>query len=208
MADEHFDAKIVVKPRARRVDWHESRSPYGYVLGEVISAMGKEIRRGKAFNAAYWAHQMAISGEMAEDFLWERLRVHSIEDCGPANPTVLTVVTDAMALYYSLPAHTDERFQVATFAVVVLARSPKTHFSCELFTDMKRQLRDGRLRPKIPDYAIDYHTKRGRERGRDELHFLTEGWRLAEEDRTFPQTHRRRLLTSARKVKRQRQKSR
>ena len=31
---------------------------------------------------------------------------------------------------------------------------------------------------EVPDYAYDLHTKKGREMGRDELHFLTEASRV------------------------------
>lgn len=177
---ERFDAQIKINPGARRPNWHESLSPYGYILGEVVSAMGKEIRRGNEFEAAYWAHQLAISGSQAEAFLWERLRMISVEDIGLASIDLITVVSDLKDLYFSLPEYHEDRFTVATHAVVCLSRQPKCRMSLEMYLAMSQQLRRDELRLDVPDYAIDFHTRRGKAMGRGAYHYLTEGSVLGE----------------------------
>jgi len=195
---ERFDANIVMKPGARRPNWHESTSPYGYVIGEAISAMGKEIRRENLYEAVFWAHQVAISGSAAEDFLWERLRVVAVEDCGPANPIALVAVDSAFRLYMDLPAHWDERFQVVSYAVACLCDSEKTHLSNAIFSEMVCRLRDDGQRLSIPDYALDLHTRKGKSLGRDWLQFLEVGWKLARESARFPSVWAEALLARAR----------
>ena len=181
MKPERFDAKIVVEPGKRRPDWNASTSPYGYVLGEALSAMGKEIRRGNEFEAVFWAHQMAISGAVADDFLWERLGMTAVEDCGLANQSLITTIMSLKQMYYALPEYHEDRLAVAAHAVACLARSPKSRYTHELYHAMAQRLRRGELHPEIPDYALDKHTKRGRQMGRGEEHFIEEGAMLANE---------------------------
>ncbi len=102
MDKEKFDATIVMGGK-RGPNWFKSTSPYGYNIAECISAAVKEIRRSNEEMAIFWAHQVAISGQAAEKFIWEILRVHCIEDIGLANPQAINVVTDVMRLYFDLP---------------------------------------------------------------------------------------------------------
>lgn len=178
---EKYAADIRVKPMSRRIDWHESRSPYGYVLGEALSAMGKEIRRGHEFEAVFWAYQMAISGRSSEEFLWERLLVIAIEDVTIACPEALTRATAARALYFELPEHFHDRHCVLVDTVCYLARCPKSRHAMELLQCLQRRLHSGEARPTIPDYALDLHTRKGVEKGRGPMHYLLEGATLANE---------------------------
>lgn len=195
--EEKFDAKLVNGGK-RGINWFKSVSPYGYNIALCVSALGKEIRRGKEKDAIFWGHQVAISGIQAEKFLWEVIRVFSLEDCGIANPIAISIITDAMKLYFDLPERDDRRYATLAFAIVYLARSKKTRYSNELFGQMKRQLRDGELDKDIPDYAIDLHTGEGRTKGRGHFHYLTEAALLVNEDGSFPKDAREWLIERAR----------
>tara|TARA_Y100000310_G_scaffold163491_1_gene163288 strand:+ start:2233 stop:2868 length:636 start_codon:yes stop_codon:yes gene_type:complete len=192
--EENFDAKIKMQKTGRRVNWNKSFSPYDYRLSEVISAVGKEIRRGEEELSAFWAYQMMISGAEAEEFLWERFRIITIEDIGLANPNALLIVGEAKRLYYELPSKHFDRFSTGIFTTSYLARSPKTRYTHEMLSMIKGGLKDGTMTPEIPDYALDFHFPQHREKGRDLLHYLTEGAKLANEDTTFPTKYREWLI--------------
>lgn len=200
--NNEFNAKIIMGNTGRRVAWDGSYSPDGYRLSEVISAMGKEIRRGNDELAAFWAYQMMISGAEAEDFLWERLRIIALEDVGLANPNALLVVCEAKRLYYDLPSKNFDRMAVGSHATIYLARCRKTRYSWELFEDMRERARSGtEVLPKIPDCALDKHLPRIRETmGRDALHYLTEAAHLENEDDSFTTMYRERLIERAKQV--------
>lgn len=195
---ENYNAKLVMSKNGRRIAWNQSYSPYGYRLSEVISAMGKEIRRAKEEEAAFWAYQMMISGSEAEDFLWERLKVIAIEDIGLAEPTAINTVSNSEKLYFSLPSKNGDRFMTAIFVVTYLCRCQKTRYANELLFDIKARLQKGTLKPDIPDYALDIHLPHARKKlGRDLYHFLTEGAKLENEAPQFPTIHRERLIAAA-----------
>ena len=190
---EKFDANLISGGK-RGINWFKSSSPYGYNIAACISAVVKEIRRGHEEKAIFWAHQIAISGVQAEKFLWEILRVHSIEDCGIANPSAICVINNTMQLYFDLPERDDRRYATLAFAVIYLTRSKKTRYSNDLFEKMKRQLRGGDLRYQIPDYAIDLHLPEGREMGRGHLHYLLEASLLVNEDETLSKEAKKWLI--------------
>ena len=195
---EKFGAKLVSGGK-RGINWFKSVSPYGYNIALCVSALGKEIRRGKEKDAIFWGHQVAISGIQAEIFLWEVIRVFSLEDCGVANPNAISVITDAMKLYFDLPERDDRRYATLAFAIVYLARSKKSRYSNELFGQMKRQLRDDGLTKDMPDYAIDLHLPEGKTRGRGRFHYLTEAALLVNEDERFSKDAREWLIERARR---------
>ena len=196
---ERFDAELMNGGK-RGINWFKSTSPYGYNIAACVSALFKEIRRGKEKNAIFWGHQVAISGVQAERFLWETIRVICLEDCGMANPGAISIITDTMKLYFDLPERDDRRYAMLAFAIIYLARSKKSRYAIELFGQMKRQLRDGALKKEIPDYAIDLHSPEGRAIGRGRFHYLTEAALLANEneDDTFSKDARNWLIERAR----------
>lgn len=65
-------------------------------------------------------------------------------------------------------------------AVTYLSRCEKDRSSALLKSIVKRKVAaDEKL--VIPDYALDMHTERGRNKGRDMLHFLHEGSKVVPE---------------------------
>lgn len=62
-------------------------TPKGYDLHEVISALQKELRRGKEYEAVYWASELE---SFNPKLLWNRVRVIASEDVGIATPCFIT----------------------------------------------------------------------------------------------------------------------
>lgn len=199
MADATKGCPNIVPGGKRGVNWFKSETPYGYNIAACISALVKDIRRGKEKEelAVFWAYQVAISGEKAEEFLWEILRNHCIEDIGLANPDALVVVSEVMKLYFNLPDIDDRKYAVLAYAVSYMARSKKTRYTNDLFAFVKKRTEDGSMRPEIPDYAVDVHLPEGRKKGRGQLHYLEEAAVASNEDPDIPNVYRGILLKEA-----------
>lgn len=145
----------------------------GYQLLEVISALQKEIRRGNEEAAMYWALELV---PQFEQYLWRRLIVIVNEDIGIANPSLLQLVPTQRDVYMDFRSEGRDgsaRLALAN-AILLMCRSQKSrvadHFQCAVNQD---RLHGKRL--EVPDYALDKHTARGRQRGRDTEHWLKEG---------------------------------
>lgn len=154
-----------------KVDWKSLKTINGYAADEVISALQKEVRRKKIDQAIYWAYEMCLSGEVFQKKLWERLVAIAVEDVGFGNPMGCVVVQSLKQAFWSDFDHVDDKYIQAMFATAYLANSPKDRFIDEIknyFTLTKHV-------PKIPVYALDKHTKRGKEMRRDDKYFWTVG---------------------------------
>lgn len=194
MATYRFEGKLVPGQNRHGIDWKTSTSRNGFRLDEVLSAVIKEIRRSKEEEALYWALEMTYAGQVAEDFLWESLLVFTIEDVSIAAPSVLTIVSDAYRLKSFLPERDTRRLAVLAFAVSELSKVAKSRYSNELLIDLQERIAAGEFKPSMPDYALDMHTARGRERRRGIEHYLTEG-ALLEKEGTWPgHVYRNRLF--------------
>jgi replication-associated recombination protein RarA len=169
--------------------WTRVRTLHDLPADEVISALQKEIRRGNTENAAMLAYEMLITSPEMEEYLWSRLQVISVEDVGYGNLNAPVLIEALFQMHSRLPRTQGDRFMFALHAVRVLCKSEKERGSDDLHAWIARAMgQEGKL-PTIPDYAIDMHTQRGKEMGRDYKHFLTEGAKVAPEmpgrDRTY-----------------------
>ena len=145
----------------------------GYSLGDAISALQKEIRRGNEYEAMYWALELVPRYEV---YLWKRLLVIANEDVGIANPTVLLLVPSQREVYFGFREEGRDGSARLVLANTILAmcRSPKSriadHFQCVVNQDrLHGQVLD------VPDYALDKHTARGKSMGRGVQHWREEG---------------------------------
>jgi len=157
----------------------------GYDLWELASALQKEIRRGKEYEAVFWAAELeSINPTM----LWNRLRVITSEDIGIAGSALPLVIETLRKQYLEAKkeAKDDEARLFLVHAVITLAKSKKSRMVDDLLNVVygEIQFEDNRL--KIPDYAIDKHTRRGRTVRRGWDHFFAEGSKLANETTTYP----------------------
>jgi replication-associated recombination protein RarA len=163
-----------------QVRFADIETPGGYLCGEVASALQKSIRRGLEREALHWATELELAGY--DNCVWKRLRIIASEDVGLADTSVAVAVRALYDNWRELSKKKDEpagHYRVFLLhAVCLLARAPKSrsldHALMLMYGGERGQL-------PIPDYALDMHTRRGREVGRGLTHFLEEGAKLANE---------------------------
>lgn len=148
--------------------WTLARTLHNFPADEVISALQKEIRRGHSENAALLAYEMLSTSAELEEYLWGRLQVISVEDVGFGNVSAPVLIETLYQMHQRLPRPRGDRYLFAIHGVRFLCQCQKERGSDDLLNWMSRT---GAL-PTIPDYAIDMHTQRGQELGRDYRHFL------------------------------------
>jgi replication-associated recombination protein RarA len=149
-------------------------TPGGYSAGDVASALQKCIRRGEEDAALYWGTELDLAGY--GEYVWKRLRIITSEDVGLSRPGL---VADVRALYDNWldqrkkkdERHGPERLFLV-HAILLLCRAPKSRMvdhALIVHYEGSRPVRE------IPDFALDRHTRRGRQRRRGWRHFWEEG---------------------------------
>ena len=161
----------------------------GYVLGEVVSALQKSIRRSDEKQAVQWAAEMDQSG--FGSYLWNRLTIITSEDVGvawPEGPAVIAALRNSYETMVAKGRRGGAERIFVIHATMLLARAKKSRR-----VDVAIWSAYGHERPEfpeIPDYALDWHTARGRQMGRtDETgegmrFWLEEASKLINEDET------------------------
>lgn len=167
--------------------WTRVRTANDLPADEVISALQKEVRRGNTENAALLAYEMLITSPELEAYLWTRLQVISVEDVGFGSVQAPVLIETLFQFHQRIPRPRGDRYLYAIHAVRYLCSCQKERGSDDLLAWIIQS--GDQARPTIPDYAIDMHTRRGQEMGRDYDHFLNEASRVAPElpdrDRTY-----------------------
>lgn len=145
----------------------------GHPLGQAISALQKDIRRGNEYEAMYWALELAPFFEV---YLWKRLKVIVNEDIGIANPQLLMLVPIQAKVYMDFREEGRDGSARLVLANVILlmCRSPKTRIA-DTFQCVVAQDREKGKTIEIPDYALDKHTGAGKRMGRGVQHWREEG---------------------------------
>jgi replication-associated recombination protein RarA len=176
-------------PPHQQDPWTRVRTIHDLPADEVISALQKEIRRGHTENAALLAYEMLTTSPEMEAYLWHRLQVISVEDVGYGNLLAPVLIETLFQMHQRIPRPRGDRYLYAIHAVRVLCQSQKERGSDELLNWIARMTEEQGMQPEIPDYALDMHTRRGQEMGRDYAHFLKEASRVEPEmpgrDRTY-----------------------
>ena len=169
--------------------WTLARTLHDFPADEVISSLQKEIRRGHTENASLLAYEMLTTSAELEEYLWGRLQVISVEDVGFGNVNAPVLVETLFQMHFRLPRPRGDRYLFAIHAVRFLCQCQKERGSDDLLNWMRNATERGEASPTIPDYAIDMHTRRGQEMGRDYTHFLNEASKvepeLADRDTTY-----------------------
>jgi replication-associated recombination protein RarA len=155
--------------------WTKIRTRHDLPVDEVISALQKEIRRGKTENAVLLAYEMLTTSSELEAKLWQRLLVISVEDIGWGDLNATTIVNALYQMHLNPGLIEGDRFLFAIHAVRFLCVCQKDRSSSELLSWLKVKVEKEGTLPDIPDYAIDRHTFRGQQMGRGTKHFLAEG---------------------------------
>lgn len=174
--------------------WTRVRTLHDFPADEIISSLQKEIRRGNTENAALLAYEMLTTSPEMEEYLWGRLQVISVEDVGYGRVDAPVLVETLYQMHFRVTRPRGDRYLFAIHAVRVLSQSHKERGSDELLSWLQRSVEEQGNLPQIPDYAIDMHTQRGQEMGRDYRHFLTEASKVMPEMPGRDFTYRDRLL--------------
>lgn len=140
---------------------------------EVISSLQKCIRRGLVKEACEFAYEMYITSPQFEEKLWRRLLAISVEDIGMGNPEAAIYVNNLNQMRQEFAYNESDRAMFFIHAIRLLAESTKDRSSDLLKNIVIKSFAMGYV-PKIPDFALDKHTLRGQEMGRDSFHFLHE----------------------------------
>jgi replication-associated recombination protein RarA len=151
----------------------------GYDFFEVSSAFQKAIRRGLEEEALYWAAELYFSNY--DEYAWKRLRIMVSEDIGLGEPYLHATIHALYDNYNEIKkkrkgeGQPSERLFLVQ-AVVMAVRAPKSRMICNMSVAVFG--RHPHEHKPIPDYALDRHTRRGKELGRDFKHFFDEGVKL------------------------------
>jgi replication-associated recombination protein RarA len=170
----------------------QRKTPAGFLVGEVVSALQKDIRRGNEREALFWATELERAGFVR--YVWERLTIIASEDVGIADSNVIVqVVALRDAWQARFDKETEKGKKLATeatssrifliHAVLVLTRALKSRICDHAYVVMYEGDRAelaafGSLPWEIPDYALDGHTARGRRMGRGIEFFYAESAQL------------------------------
>lgn len=151
----------------------------GFPFDEAASSLQKCLRRGQEEDALYWALELDESGFTG--YVWRRLLVITSEDIGLAEPHLPATIAALHQTALHLEGNARGRRQGAgrlqlTHAVLLLARARKSRIVNNALLAISA---DDTVRSVRPE-ALDRHTKRGRELGRDRAHFAEEASLVAD----------------------------
>lgn len=154
--------------------WANITTRNGYAGDEVISALQKSIRRGLEEDACMFAYELYISSPQLHQKLWRRLLTISVEDIGMGDPTAAVLINNLYQMSKNFDYSDGDSPMFFIHAIRYLCNCEKDRSSDLLKNIVIKSFAMNRL-PQIPDYALDKHTRRGQQMGRDSFHFLNEG---------------------------------
>src|SRR5262245_48714897 len=178
-----------------RYPWVDVKTFNGFQADHVISALQKEIRRGNTENAALLAYEMIITSPALEDYLWHRLKVISVEDIGFGETLAPVLLQSLYEMCSACDRGVSERKLYAIHAVRYLCSCKKDRSTDEMINWINHSSRLGKVRPMIPDYALDMHTAEGQQKGRGRRHFFEEASRVIPEVSDRDRTYLERIMT-------------
>ena len=170
--------------------WQRTTTEHGFAADEVISALQKCLRRGMLDNVLLLGWEMYLTSPEMEEMLWSRLCVIAVEDIGLGNPTAPVLVETLYQQHRRYQRPSGDRFLFAAHAIRVLATSAKDRTSDDMVNWARRSTELGESRPEIPDVALDMHTLRGQQMGRDYRFFMEEASRVMPEINDKDQRYR------------------
>lgn len=158
-----------------RDPWADVTSVRGFRCDELISALQKYIRRGNLEEAVLVAREMYETSPELEAHLWTRLMVISACDCNDGTFMQTIIVESLHRVCMRMPRGTGERWLFIVQSIRYLVSIPKDMTTDEMCMWSRHTMNNNIRGPVIPDYALDVHTRTGREMGRGVAHFLDEG---------------------------------
>ncbi|MBZ4488054.1 hypothetical protein LQ938_11750 [Microbacterium sp. cx-55] len=161
--------------------WTRVTSVRGYAADELISTLQKSIRRGDARLAMLVGREMYETSAELEAVMWSRLSVISAEDVGDGSYQEPVVINALFQMHERMERAAGDRWLFAVHAIRFLADRVKDRTSDE-WANLVLHLIDAEEHPfEIPEYALDVHTRRGQEAGRDVDGFWADGSKLENE---------------------------
>ena len=177
-----------------RDPWVDVKTFHGFQADHIISALQKEIRRGNTENAALLAYEMIITSPALEDYLWQRLKVISVEDIGFGEPLAPVLIQSLFEMNSACDRAVGERKLYAIHAVRYLCLCRKDRSSDEMINWINHASKLGDVLPIIPEYALDMHTADGQKKGRGRRHFFEEASHVIPEVSDRDRTYLERIL--------------
>lgn len=142
---------------------------------EYMSAMQKGIRRNDLETAYFFALKIE---EFNPIMLWNRLQVIVSEDIGNANPSLPATFEVLRNWYFKELNNGKSSLLYLAHVITLMASGAKSRDSDNIITYVQTRMHYEGDYMKVPDYALDKHTVRGRIMGRGSEHFWTEGVKL------------------------------
>ena len=137
---------------------------------------------------------MVITSPALEDYLWQRLMVISVEDIGFGEKSAPVLVNALHQMLGNFDRNQGERKLFAIHAIRYLCACQKDRSSDEMIVWLKLSFEREKLRPVIPNYALDMHTIEGQAMGRGLRHFFEVGAILKPEKPSRDMTYRQRIM--------------
>lgn len=154
--------------------WAESKTLNDYNADEVISMLQKCVRRALVEEACQCAYELYTSGPIFLEKMWRRLLTMSVEDIGFGNLDAAGQVNTMNEMRKNFPFDDGDQPMFFIHAIRILCESTKDRSSDYLKNIIIKGAAMGK-KFEIMDVALDKHTKRGQEMGRDSKHFFEEG---------------------------------
>ena len=147
----------------------------GYDFFEASSAFQKAVRRGDEDLALFFGVELVLSNY--DEYLWKRIKIIVSEDVGLASPVLAMQIHALYSFYKELKAKKDDKHYPwrlhVVHAILLCCRSKKSrHVDWAVITYFNGHDQE---MLKVPDWALDKHTQRGRSMGRGLDHFIKEG---------------------------------
>jgi replication-associated recombination protein RarA len=161
---------------------YELKTKRGYDFYEVASALQKEVRRGNAKLAGYWALELFHSGY--SNYCWKRLLTISAEDCWGIITQEISALHTSFAFINKGVSKDKEKGRIyISKAVILLCVAKKSrdpdHLqnfvydgNIDIVADELTESLSNPNREEIPEYAFDVHTKKGKLMGKTKADFF------------------------------------
>ena len=154
--------------------WSEITTKHGFAADEIISSLQKAIRRQMEERACEFAYELYISSPILLEKMWRRLMTISVEDIGFGNINANVIVNNLNESRKNFPYDDVDQPMYFIHAIRFLCSCEKDRSSDYLKNIIIKGFAMGKV-PEVMDVALDKHTKRGQQMGRDSFHFFYEG---------------------------------